>query len=88
MKATYKTKIINIAEYLNTKYKDGHFVNIFLSHLLEFVVMHTVDTTTVSNTTVFKNVKSCVCLLMHLFIGLHSCNLQYHSMQRCKTGCY
>jgi hypothetical protein len=29
--ATYKAEIINIAEYLNTKYKEDHFVNIVKS---------------------------------------------------------
>jgi hypothetical protein len=29
---TYKAEIINIAEYLNTKYKEDEFVNIVESH--------------------------------------------------------
>jgi len=32
VKAAYKAEIINIAEYLNTKYKEDHFVNIFKVH--------------------------------------------------------
>jgi len=31
IKATYKTEIINIAEYLNTKYTENQFVNIVKS---------------------------------------------------------
>jgi len=32
MEAEYKAEIINIAEYLNTNYKEDHFVNIVKSH--------------------------------------------------------
>ena len=32
IEAAYKTEIINIAEYLNTKYKENQFVNIVNSH--------------------------------------------------------
>jgi hypothetical protein len=32
IEATYKTNIIIIAEYLNTKYKEDQFVNIVESH--------------------------------------------------------
>jgi hypothetical protein len=32
IEAAYKTEIINIAEYLNTNYKEDQFVNIFKSH--------------------------------------------------------
>jgi len=32
IEAAYKAEIINIAEYLNTNYKEGHFVNIVKSH--------------------------------------------------------
>jgi hypothetical protein len=32
VEAAYKTEIINIAEYLNTKYKGDQFVNIFRNH--------------------------------------------------------
>jgi hypothetical protein len=32
IKAAYKTEIINIAEYLNNKYKEDQFVNIIRSH--------------------------------------------------------
>jgi hypothetical protein len=32
VEATYKTEIINIAEYLNSKYKEDQFVNIVKNH--------------------------------------------------------
>jgi DNA-binding transcriptional regulator LsrR (DeoR family) len=32
VEAAYKTEIINIAEYLNTKYKGDQFVNIVKNH--------------------------------------------------------
>ena len=32
IEAAYKAEIINIAEYLNTNYKEGQFVNIVKSH--------------------------------------------------------
>ena len=32
IEAAYKVEIINIAEYLNTNYKEDHFVNIVKSH--------------------------------------------------------
>ena len=32
IEATYKAEIINIAEYLNTKYTEDQFVNIVKSH--------------------------------------------------------
>ena len=32
IEATYKTEIINIAEYLDTKYAEDQFVNIVKSH--------------------------------------------------------
>jgi hypothetical protein len=32
VEAAYKAEIINIAEYLNTKYKDDQFVNIVKAH--------------------------------------------------------
>ena len=32
IEATYKAEIINTAEYLNTNYKEGQFVNIIKSH--------------------------------------------------------
>jgi hypothetical protein len=31
IEATYEAEVINIAEYLNTKYKGDHFVNIVRS---------------------------------------------------------
>jgi hypothetical protein len=32
IEAAYKAEIINIAEYLNTKYKEDQFVNVLKSH--------------------------------------------------------
>jgi hypothetical protein len=32
IEVTYRAKIINIAEHLNTKYKEDQFVSIFKSH--------------------------------------------------------
>ena len=32
IEATYKTEIINVAEYLDTKYTEDQFVNIVKSH--------------------------------------------------------
>ena len=32
VEAAYKVEIINIAEYLNTNYKEDQFVNIFKNH--------------------------------------------------------